>query len=190
MQVEGGLGKNRAGAPSRCRRWGNYFHIRPGKAARAERFATGAVAGLYAFVHCEEAMKPVLICEDEPLAALDLEQMVYDAGHRPVGPARTYSEALELAEVMKPAIAILDLHLADGVTGAKVARALSKQGVRIVVLSGVTDVLPALAGIPHVFIPKPVDPQMVIDVLGIEAERARLDALPVPASALTPAAVL
>ena len=93
-------------------------------------------------------MKRVLICEDEPLIAVDLEQMVYDAGHDPVGPARSFGEALELAETWKPAAAIIDLNLADGVTGANVARTLAEQGTRIIVLSSVTDVLPTLAGIP------------------------------------------
>ena len=117
-------------------------------------------------------MKRVLICEDEPLIALDLESMVYDAGHEPVGPARTYSEALELAETARPGVAIVDLNLADGVTGAGVARALAERGVRIIVLSGrCTDVIPVLAGIPHVFIQKPVNPEAVIALLELESRR-------------------
>lgn len=113
-------------------------------------------------------MKRVLICEDEPLIALDLEQMVYDVGHEPVGPVRTFSDALELAESARPAVAIIDLNLADGTTGANLARLLHERGIRIVVLSGMTDVNPALAGIPHVFIPKPINPDAVTAVLEIE----------------------
>lgn len=125
-------------------------------------------------------MKRVLICEDEPMVALDLEQMIYDAGHEPVGPARTFAEALEVAETARPAVAIIDLNLADGVTGANLARILSERGIRIIILSGVTDVMPALAGIPHVFIPKPVNPDAVTAVLEIEA-RVRTAPLPTPA---------
>ncbi len=124
-------------------------------------------------------MKRVLICEDEPLIALDLEGMVYDAGHEPVGPARTYSEALELAETARPGVAIVDLNLADGITGAGVARALADRGVRIIVLSGVTDVIPVLAGIPHVFIQKPVNPEAIVALLEIENQR---DAPTIPAA--------
>lgn len=113
-------------------------------------------------------MKRVLICEDEPLIALDLEQIVYDVGHEPVGPVRTFSDALELAESVRPAVAIIDLNLADGTTGANLARLLHERGIRIVVLSGMTDVIPALAGIPHVFIPKPINPDAVTAVLEIE----------------------
>lgn len=113
-------------------------------------------------------MKRVLICEDEPLVALDLEQMVYDAGHEPVGPARTFSDALEVADGARPSVAIIDLNLADGMTGASLARLLSQRGIRIIVLSGMTDVIPVLAGIPHVFIPKPVNSEAVTAVLEIE----------------------
>ena len=123
-------------------------------------------------------MKRVLICEDEPLVAIDLEQMVYDAGHLPFGPARTYGEALELAESSKSSVAIIDLHLADGVTGASVARALAERGVRIVVLSSVADVLPVHAGITQVFLTKPVNPAAVLAVLQIEGERVESVVLP------------
>ena len=125
-------------------------------------------------------MKRVLICEDEPLVALDLEQMVYDAGHEPVGPVRTFADALEVAETARPAVAIVDLNLADGATGANLARILSERGIRIIVLSGMMDVIPALAGIPHVFIPKPFNVDAVTAVLEIEG-RAR-PAMPVQPS--------
>ena len=59
-------------------------------------------------------MKRVLICEDEPLVALDLEQMVYDAGHEPIGPVRTFSEALEVAESTRPAVARVSRGLMPG----------------------------------------------------------------------------
>ena len=126
-------------------------------------------------------MKRVLICEDEPLVALDLEQMVYDAGHEPIGPVRTFSEALEVAESTRPAVAIIDLNLADGVTGAHLARLLSEREIRIIVLSGMRDVNPALAGIPHVFLHKPVNPDAMTAVLEIEGRT--IPALP-PAPAL------
>ncbi len=38
----------------------------------------------------------IMIIEDEPLIALDIEQMVEDLGHRVTGIARTHSEAVEL----------------------------------------------------------------------------------------------
>lgn len=122
-------------------------------------------------------MKRVLICEDEPLIALDLEQMVYDVGHEPLGPVRNFADALEAADSARPAVAIIDLNLADGATGANLARLLHERGIRIVVLSGMTDVIPALAGIPHVFIQKPINPDAVTAVLEIEGRT-----MPAPAA--------
>ena len=122
-------------------------------------------------------MKRVLICEDEPLNALDLEQMVYDVGHEPLGPVRNFADALEAADSARPAVAIIDLNLADGATGANLARLLHERGIRIVVLSGMTDVIPALAGIPHVFIQKPINPDAVTAVLEIEGRT-----MPAPAA--------
>ena len=37
-----------------------------------------------------------MIIEDEPLIALDIEQMVQDLGHRVTGIARTHKEAVNL----------------------------------------------------------------------------------------------
>lgn len=132
-------------------------------------------------------MKRVLICEDEPLIAADLEQMVYDAGHDPAGPARTFGEALELAEIWKPAIAVIDLNLADGVTGAAVARALAERGTRIIILSSVTDVIPVLAGIPHVFMTKPVNPEAMGAILSMESKPEPVPPAP-PSELFTPSA--
>jgi DNA-binding NarL/FixJ family response regulator len=114
-------------------------------------------------------MTSVLICEDEALVALDLEQMVYDAGFTPLGPARNLGEALEIADAARPSIAIVDLNLADGMTGAKVATVLAKRGTRIVILSSLTDVLASLAGISHIFVAKPVDPEVMTEILTSQA---------------------
>ena len=59
----------------------------------------------------------VMIIEDEPLIALDIEQMVEGAGHSVTGIARTYGEAMELFEQQKPGIILADIQLADGSSG-------------------------------------------------------------------------
>jgi PleD family two-component response regulator len=50
----------------------------------------------------------VLIVEDEPLIALDLEAMLERRGARIVGPAATVREALSLLQSERPDVALLD----------------------------------------------------------------------------------
>jgi DNA-directed RNA polymerase specialized sigma24 family protein len=59
----------------------------------------------------------IMIIEDEPLIALDIEQIVLDLGHTVSGIARTHSEAVELYRKTKPGMILADIHLADGSSG-------------------------------------------------------------------------
>jgi DNA-binding response OmpR family regulator len=107
----------------------------------------------------------VLICEDDPIQALSLEDLVYDAGHRPVGPARNFVQALEIADGTHLDVAIVDLTLTDGRSGPMIATHLAARGVRVIVLSGLTEVDPDLAGIGHVFVAKPHRPEIITALL-------------------------
>jgi DNA-directed RNA polymerase specialized sigma24 family protein len=59
----------------------------------------------------------VLIIEDEPLIAMDIEQMVLSLGHRVTGIARTRDEALALFRADPPGMVLADIQLADGSSG-------------------------------------------------------------------------
>ena len=59
----------------------------------------------------------VLIIEDEPVIAMDLENMVSDLGHQITGVARTRSEAVRLGASDKPDLILADIHLADNSSG-------------------------------------------------------------------------
>ena len=59
----------------------------------------------------------VLIIEDEPLIAMDLESIVEGLGHRVAGVARTHREALSEVEKEKPGLVLADIQLADGSSG-------------------------------------------------------------------------
>jgi DNA-directed RNA polymerase specialized sigma24 family protein len=59
----------------------------------------------------------VLIIEDEPLIALDIEQMVTELGHRVTGIARTHAEAVEMFAKTNPKMVLADIQLADGSSG-------------------------------------------------------------------------
>nr|WP_246179660.1 response regulator [Microvirga thermotolerans] len=67
----------------------------------------------------------ILIVEDEILIALELESLLQDVGHDVVGIAASSADALRLARDLKPDLAFVDIHLADGPTGVDVARHLA-----------------------------------------------------------------
>ena len=59
----------------------------------------------------------VLIIEDEPFIALDLQSLVEEQGHRVVNVARTHREAVEAVMRERPGLILADIQLADGSSG-------------------------------------------------------------------------
>ncbi len=59
----------------------------------------------------------VLIIEDEPLIAFQLEELVREMGNQVVGVASTHEEAVALFEARRPGIVLADIQLADGSSG-------------------------------------------------------------------------
>jgi DNA-directed RNA polymerase specialized sigma24 family protein len=59
----------------------------------------------------------VLIIEDEPIIAMDLEGMVTDLGHNVLGIARTRREAIAAIADQAPGLVLADIQLADGSSG-------------------------------------------------------------------------
>ncbi len=64
----------------------------------------------------------VLVIEDEPLIALDLESIVAGMGHSLVGVAATKSEAISLMRETRPGLILADIQLADGSSGLDAVR--------------------------------------------------------------------
>lgn len=59
----------------------------------------------------------VLIIEDEPLIALDIENLVREIGHDVVAIASTHKEATAEARRTRPELVLADIQLADGSSG-------------------------------------------------------------------------
>ncbi|HLZ64641.1 MAG TPA: response regulator [Aliidongia sp.] len=59
----------------------------------------------------------VLIIEDEPIIAMDLETLVESQGHQVIGVATTRAEAVDLARQQQPGLVLADIQLADGSSG-------------------------------------------------------------------------
>ncbi|MEL6959079.1 MAG: response regulator [Pseudomonadota bacterium] len=76
----------------------------------------------------------VMIIEDEPIIAMDLETVVADMGHRVTGVARTQSEAASLASSDLPDLILSDIQLADQSSGIDaVNEILGEHGSRPVI---------------------------------------------------------
>jgi DNA-directed RNA polymerase specialized sigma24 family protein/CheY-like chemotaxis protein len=59
----------------------------------------------------------VLIIEDEPIIAMDLEALVGELGHTVCGISRTHKEAVTAVAAHRPGLVLADIHLADGSSG-------------------------------------------------------------------------
>lgn len=59
----------------------------------------------------------VLIIEDEPIIALDLENLVTELGHQVVGTAASRDEAVKKALAERPGLVLADINLGEGGSG-------------------------------------------------------------------------
>ncbi len=64
------------------------------------------------------AATEVLIIEDEPIIAMDLEELVQGCGHRVVGVASSEREAVAIAQRTRPGLILADINLGAGGDGA------------------------------------------------------------------------
>lgn len=69
----------------------------------------------------------VMIIEDEPIIAMDIESVVADMGHRVTGIARTRTEAVALAGKDLPDLILADIQLADNSSGIDAVNDILKQ---------------------------------------------------------------
>lgn len=64
------------------------------------------------------AAADVLIIEDEPIIAMDIEELVQNCGHRVVGIAANERDAVEIARHSRPGLILADINLGAGGDGA------------------------------------------------------------------------
>jgi two-component SAPR family response regulator len=82
----------------------------------------------------QQVTTDVLIIEDEPIIALDLEAIVVELGHQIVGVARTRGEAVDLIENRPPGLVLADIQLADGSSGLDAVNDILKMMKEVVVI--------------------------------------------------------
>jgi len=106
----------------------------------------------------------ILIVEDEPMIALNLEELLVSEGFAIAGVAEKLEKAMGLVDPGLCDAAIVDANLA-GVSASPVASALTARGLPFIVLSGYSpEQLPdAFRG--ALFIKKPCRPNQIIRAL-------------------------
>jgi DNA-directed RNA polymerase specialized sigma24 family protein len=105
----------------------------------------------------------IMIIEDEPLIAMDIEQMVESLGHGVTGIARTHKEALALFDEQKPGMVLADIQLADGSSGIDAVNdILAKVSVPVIFITAFPErLLTGERPEPTFLVTKPFNPDMV-----------------------------
>jgi len=105
----------------------------------------------------------ILIIEDEPLIAMDIEQMVEGLGHRVVGIARTHKEAVALYHKTQPRMILADIQLADGSSGIDAVNdILHTHPIPVIFITAFPErLLTGERPEPTFLVTKPFNPEMV-----------------------------
>lgn len=109
-------------------------------------------------------MKRVLIVEDDPLIAIDLQHIIHDLGYVTSGIANSFDSARGLAPHSD--FALVDVHLVDGATGPRIGQFLAAEfGISVVMVTANPEVVAdGISGVIGV-ISKPVQPATIKQVL-------------------------
>jgi DNA-directed RNA polymerase specialized sigma24 family protein/CheY-like chemotaxis protein len=111
----------------------------------------------------EQISARVLIIEDEPLIALDIENLVTDIGHQVVGVAATRSSATAQAKTCNPGLVLADIQLADGSSGIEAVNDILKDiNVPVIFITAYPErLLTGERAEPTFLVTKPFRPEMV-----------------------------
>jgi len=103
----------------------------------------------------------VLIIEDEPIIALDIQELVERCGHHVVGIASTEAEAVAMARRERPGLVLADVNLGTGGDGTSaVARILRDAPAPVIFVTAYPErLLTGQTLEPAFIISKPFDPQ-------------------------------
>jgi len=105
----------------------------------------------------------ILIIEDEPLIAMDIEQLVESLGHRVTGIARTHREAVSMFAKTQPRMILADIQLADGSSGIDAVNdILNSHSVPVIFITAFPErLLTGERPEPTFLVTKPFNPDMV-----------------------------
>lgn len=122
----------------------------------------------------------LLIVEDEPIVALDLQQEVEQLGCEVVALAESADEALVAAEICRPDLALMDVRIVGSMDGIQTARLLrTAYDVPVIFLTSYSDestVSRAVKEAPYGYLTKPFKSRELKATLSVALHKARLDA--------------
>ena len=84
----------------------------------------------------KRVVKRILIVEDEPLVAFDMETMLADEGYKVVGTIDTYAAAIEALDRTKVDLIICDVRLHGDKNGITLAKEACSRGVPVLFATG------------------------------------------------------
>lgn len=121
----------------------------------------------------------VLIVEDEFIVAAEIEDVVSDMGHHPVGIAADQRSAL--AKASQTDIALIDLNLRDGPTGITIGKILAQtHGVTVIFITANPSQLGA--GVPGTVgvLPKPATDSDIREAIDFAVAKRAAAQAPAP----------
>lgn len=112
----------------------------------------------------EQAPSKILIIEDEPIIALDIESILRSRGHHVTGIAQTREEAIKLARQEPPQLILADIQLADNSSGVDAANdILSELDIPVVFITAYPErLLTSERPEPAFLISKPFSDQLLL----------------------------
>ncbi|AQS86489.1 MAG: response regulator [Acetobacter aceti] len=120
----------------------------------------------------------ILIIEDEPIIAMDIEDLIIHCGHTVAGIAHTQADAIALARETRPGLILADINLGEGGNGMEaVAEIMKNMTVPVIFVTAYPECL--LTGNtvePAFVITKPFEPL----TLAIATYQAITGGVPVP----------
>jgi CheY-like chemotaxis protein len=115
-----------------------------------------------------ELATQVLIIEDEPVIAADIEALVRELGHRVLDVAATRAEAVEAVARATPGLVLADIQLADGSSGIDAVKdILGRYDVPVIFITAFPErLLTGERPEPTFLITKPFQPETVKAAIG------------------------
>jgi PAS domain S-box-containing protein len=121
----------------------------------------------------------VLIVEDEPIVAMDLNQEIQELGYDVVGIAESADEALAVVQAEVPDFALMDIRIEGSMDGIQTARALQHwyhiPSIFLTSYSDDTTLARAAQTMPYGYLTKPFKSAELKATLRMALERSRAD---------------